>query len=88
MKEDGAQNRILPFTFVAGIFGGALGLIITYPIQKLYSYKNPIWSEELIMLAIGLFYDSLHILDILNLLFCKPKRQVFQSRLVGFLFAG
>ena len=49
MKEDGAQNRILPFTLGAGIFGGALGLIITYPIQKLYSYKNPIWSEELII---------------------------------------
>ena len=42
MKKDGAQNRILPFTLGAGIFGGALGLIITYPIQKLYSYKNPI----------------------------------------------
>ena len=49
MKEDGAQNKILPFTLGAGIFGGALGLIITYPIQKLYSYKNPIWSEELII---------------------------------------
>ena len=49
MKEDGAQNRILPFTLGAGIFGGVLGLIITYPIQKLYNYKNPIWSEELII---------------------------------------
>tara|TARA_B100000900_G_scaffold402054_1_gene407448 strand:- start:148 stop:672 length:525 start_codon:yes stop_codon:yes gene_type:complete len=49
MKDDGAQNRILPFTLGAGIFGGALGIIITYPIQKLYSYKNPIWSEELII---------------------------------------
>ena len=49
MKDDGAQNRILPFTLGAGIFGGAIGLIITYPIQKLYSYKNPIWSEELII---------------------------------------
>ena len=49
MKEDGAQNKILPFTLGAGIFGGALGLIITYPIQKLYNYKNPIWSEELVI---------------------------------------
>ena len=49
MKEDGAQNRILPFTLGAGIFGGVLGLVITYPIQKLYNYKNPIWSEELII---------------------------------------
>ena len=49
MKEDGARNRILPFTLGAGIFGGALGIIILYPIQKLYSYKNPIWSEELII---------------------------------------
>ena len=49
MKEDGAQNRILPFTIGAGIFGGVLGLIITYPIQKLYNYKKPIWSEELII---------------------------------------
>ena len=49
MKEDGAQNRILPFTLGAGIFGSALGLIITYPIQKLYNYKNPIWSEKLII---------------------------------------
>tara|TARA_B100000575_G_scaffold233851_1_gene195376 strand:+ start:310 stop:834 length:525 start_codon:yes stop_codon:yes gene_type:complete len=49
MKDDGSQNRILPFTLGAGIFGGALGMIITYPIQKLYNYKNPIWSEELII---------------------------------------
>ena len=49
MKEDGAQNKILPFTLGAGIFGGTLGFIITYPIQKLYSYNNPIWSEELLI---------------------------------------
>ena len=49
MKEEGAQNRILPFTFGAGIFGGIVGFMITYPIQKLYNYKNPNWSEELII---------------------------------------
>ena len=49
MKEEGAQNRILPFTLGAGIFGGVVGFMITYPIQKLYNYKNPNWSEELII---------------------------------------
>ena len=49
MKDDGAQNRILPYTLGAGIFGGAIGMIITYSVQKLYSYKNPTWSEELII---------------------------------------
>ena len=57
MKDDGAQKGYYHLLLGLAFLVGALGIIITYPIQKLYSYKNPIWSEELIIQRLVYFIN-------------------------------